>query len=147
MRKTTHAHAASTTKNTSASWPDGAEADEHPDVHDREDDRGVEEPSVPVRPRLEVAAPLAPEQEEEERDREEEGDAHEPADGREHGLEREDHDDERDERHDPEPPHERRNPFPELSHDPVMKARTESAAARSVVPPNQRSRRRTSGGA
>ena len=113
------------------------EPDEHADVHDGEDDRGVEHASVPVGPGLEITPPLPPHEEEEERDREEERDLEKAADRREHGLERErDHDDRRN-RDEGEPAHERRNAVPEPSHVPVMNARTASAPARNVVPANQ----------
>ena len=44
------------------------EPDRSADVDDREDDRRVEHPPRPIRPRLEVPAALAPDEEEEERD-------------------------------------------------------------------------------
>ena len=116
----------------------GAEADERTDVDDREHDRRVEDVPAPVRPRLDVAPPFAPEQEEEERDREEERDPEQPADSGEHGLEREHDDDARDQRDDQEPAQGRVHVGEEALHDPpVMKARTASAAATREVPANQ----------
>ena len=115
-------------------------ADREPDRHHGEHDRGVEELAVPVRPRLEVAAALPPDEEQEERDREEERDLEDPADRRDDGLEREHDDDERDHRDDSEPARQRRDALPEPPHDPDMKARTASAPATSVVTANQSSR-------
>ena len=93
-------------------------------------DRAVEHAPAALRPRLEVAAPLAPDEEEEERDREAERDPEQPADRGQHRLEREDDDDERDQRHDREPAH---GPvLEEAPHDPVMVPRTPSAAATSA---------------
>ena len=126
-----------------------AVADPHPDRDDGQHDRGVEQAPVPLRPRFEVSPPLAPDEEEEERDREEERDPHDSPDGRQHGLKREHDDDQRREGDDAEPADERRDPLPvlpEASH-PVMNARTASAPATSVVPANQRSRRGPSSGA
>ena len=79
-----------------------AEADEGADVDHGEHDRGVEDVAAPVVPRLDVAPPLAPYEEEEEGDREEERDLQEAADGREHRLRREHDDDERDQPDDQE---------------------------------------------
>ena len=75
----------------------------------------VEEPAVPVRPHLEVAAPLAPEEEEEERDREEKRDREQTTDGCDHGLKLEHDDDDRDQRDDPDAAGERRDPVPEAA--------------------------------
>ena len=119
--------------------PGYSETDRHPDRDDREDDRSVEERAVPVRPRLQVASALAPEQEQEERDREEERDLQQPAHRRENRLEGEHDDDDRDQRDDPEAARERRDAVPERSHQPVVNARTARAPASSVVPANQRS--------
>ena len=116
-------------------------ADREPDRDDREHDGGVEQLAVPVRPRLEIAAALSPEQEQEERDREEERDLEEPADRVDDRLELKHDDDERDQRDDPDPAGERRDAIPEPPHDPDMKARTASAPATSVVTANQSSRR------
>ena len=106
-------------------------------------DRGVEHPPAAVAPRLDVAAPLAPEQEEEEGDREEERDPQQAADGRDHLLEREDDDHGRDEPDDQEAPHHRvhvREEALDPVHQPVMNARTASAAASAEVPANHASR-------
>ena len=106
------------------------EADRRADVDDREPDRAVEHAPGAVRPRLEIAAPLAPDEEEEERDREQECDPEQPADRRQHRLEREHDDDERDQGHDREPAH---GPvLVEAPHDPVMVPRTPRAAATSA---------------
>ena len=63
-----------------------------------------------------------------------------PADGREHRLEREHDDDARDQRDDQEPAQGGVHLGEEALHDPVMNARTARAAARSEVPANQSSR-------
>ena len=60
-----------------------------PDRDHGENDSGVEELAVPLRPRLEIAAALAPDEEQEERDGEEERDLKNPADRRDDRLERE----------------------------------------------------------
>ena len=70
-------------------------ADERADVHDGEDDRGVEDVPAPV-DHDSMSPRAAPEQEEEERDREEERDPQQSANRREHLPEREDDDDGRD---------------------------------------------------
>ena len=116
------------------------EADRQADIDHCEHDRGVEEPSVPIRPRLEISSPLTPQEEEEERDREEERDLQQPANGRDHGLERQHDDDEGDRGHDPECSGERRNAIQQSPHEPVMNARTASAPATKVVTANQRRR-------
>ena len=115
-------------------------ADREADRDHSEHDRGVEELAVPLRPRLEVAASLAPDHEEEQCDREEERDLQDPADRRDHGLEREHHDDRRDDRDDPDSAGQPRDAVPEPSHDPDMKARTARAPATRVVTANQSSR-------
>ena len=115
-------------------------ADREADGDDGEHDRGVEQLSVPVRPRLEIAPPFAPHHEQEECDREEERNLENPADRSKHGLERQDDDNDRNHRHDAERTHERRNPVPDASHSPVMNARIASAPATSVVTENQTSR-------
>ena len=115
-------------------------ADQQPDRHHRENDGCVEELPIPVGPRLEVAAPLPPDEKQEQCDREEERDLQDSADRRDDRLERQHDDDERDERDDPEPARQRRDAIPEPSHDPDMKARTASAPATSVVTANHSSR-------
>ena len=142
---TAQAQHASTAKNAIASAAHRREADRRADIDDGEPDRAVEHAPGAVRPRLEIAAPLAPDQEEEERDREDERDPEQPADRRQHRLEREHDDDERDQGHDREPAH--RPVLVEAPHDPVMVPRTPRAAATSAEQANQSRRRRGSAGA
>ena len=91
---------ASTAKNASASAPIGERPIAAPMSTTREPDRAVEHPPGAVRPRLEIAAPLAPDEEEEERDREHERDPEQTADRGQHRLERQHHHRERDQSHD-----------------------------------------------
>ena len=77
-----------------------AVSDREPDRQDCEADGGVEEPPVPLRPGLEVAAPLAPHEEEEESDREVERDPQDAAHRCDDRFEREHDDDEGDRRND-----------------------------------------------
>ncbi len=124
------------------------EADEGADVDDSKHDRGVEDPLTPVRPGLDVGAPLAPEQEEEERDREEERDPQQSTDRREHFVEREHDDDRGNQRDDQKAAQGRVHVGEETLHDPpVMNARTASAAASAEVPANHASRFGPSAGA
>ncbi len=151
MRQTrtiTYAQAATTSTRARASRLAGSPyPSQSPIATHGENDSGVEELAVPLRPRLEIAAALAPDEEQEERDREEERDLQDPADRRDDRLEREHDDDDRDHRDDPEPPGERRDAVPEPPHDPVMNARTASPPATSVVAANQRRRRGPTPGA
>ena len=78
-RRSPRHSSASTTKNAIASAPVGERPIAAPMSTHREDDRAVEHAPRALRPRLEVAAPLAPDEEEEERDREEERDPEQPA--------------------------------------------------------------------
>ena len=55
-------------------------ADHQPDRHHSQDDGRVEQLPIPVAPRLEIAATLPPDEEQEQRDREEERDLQDSAD-------------------------------------------------------------------
>ena len=117
-------------------------------VADRDHDQGgtaVERDERATRPERDLVPAFAPEEEEEERDRQEEGDAREDLQRRQCGVQVEHDDRERDRRNDQESA-QRRMLGQELPHA-VMKARTASAPARTVAPPNHRSRRRGSTGA
>ena len=145
MRTIAQAQQASTAKNAIASAPVGERPIAAPTSTTRQPDRPVEHPPRAIRPRLEVAAPLAPDEEEEERDREEERDPQQPADRREHRLERQHDDDERDQGDDREPAHgpvfEKRLTTPSWCHERRVPRRREPSTA------NQSSRRRGSAGA
>ena len=115
------------------------EPDRRADVDHREGDSTVEHAPRPLRPRLEIAAALTPDEEQEERDREEETDSQQASRDRQHRLEREDDHDERDQGDDREPSH--GSVLEDASHDPVMVPRTPSAAATSAETANHSRRR------
>ena len=145
VRTTAQAQQASTAKNAIASPPVGESPIAAPMSTTARAIAAVEHAPGAVRPRLEVAAALAPDEEEEERDREEEPDPQQPAGDREHRLEREHDDDERDQGDDREAAN--GSVLEEAPHDPVMVPRTPSAAATSAETANQSRRRRGSAGA
>src|SRR5581483_10461030 len=100
------------------------------------------------RPHRDLLAPLAPHEEDEERDREDERDAREDEQRDDGRLELEHDDDPRDRRDDQEPAQRRVHPREELWHQvPVMYARTASAPPTRVAPANHASRARRSAGA
>src|SRR5262249_50814621 len=117
------------------------------DVGDCKHRGAVESDRRPQGPLRDLFATLAPDEEDEERDREQKGDAREDPKRGERGLELQHDDDRNDREDDQEPAQCRVHPGEERSHVPVMYARTASAPATRVAPANQASRERRSAGA